>query len=292
MAAPAAGAAPSPTRQPAEPPHHHAAAAPPGHPFAAGVGAAVVALALAGSSYLGRPALAVGVGVVQLLLTLAWFAVLDTPGSLGGLVIVAAACSASDLLLLSTGGSGLGGLAGILGLALVAALAFQMQRRRRVRVAESLAGSMSAVLLGLAVATLIGLRAGRGGEQAVAAALLGGGAGLLVARWTDIPFSHPRVVTGGTRGWPGLLLGLAAGCGVGAGYGATVRLVGVSVGLRLGVVTAALALAADVAIDLGRGALAGSGHERQLAALTPVTVLLPLAIGCPAAYVAGRILLG
>lgn len=264
----------------------------PGHPFAAGVGAALVALAAAGASYGGRPFLAGVVFVVQVLLTLAWFAVLDTPGSLGGFVICLASGAAADLLLVSGSGLSVSRLAGVLGLAFPAGLAAQLLRRRRTRVAESLAGTVSGVLLGLSAASLIALRGGRSGREAVVSALIGAGSALLVARLVDVGLARPPVVFGCTRGWPGVLIGMLAAAGAGYAYGGYAPAVSATTGLALAAATAALALAADLAVDLGRGALAGVGYERQLAALTPLTALLPLAVACPAAYLAGRVILG
>jgi len=62
-------------------------------------------------------------------------------------------------------------------------------------------------------------------------------------------------------------------------------------GVRMAIVTALIALLADLAVDAVLST-APPDEERSVAALTPLGMLLPVVLAGPAAYVAGRILLG
>lgn len=260
--------------------------------LAPALGAALVSAVTVGAAYLGRPMLAVALLGVQVVLTLAWFAALDAPGSFGGLIVAAGASVAGDALLATEHGSGIGVLTGVIGLAAVATLGHQLLRRRRNRVAESMAATLAAVVLDLGATTLLGLRNTAGEQPAVVVSVLGVGAALLLARAVDLTLRRPTVLRWSTRTWLGLLAGLGGGCGCGLGYAALSGAPAATSGAKLAVVAAALALAADLAIDLGWRALIQQGSERQRAALTPLAAVLPLAVASPALYVAARVIYG
>ncbi|HVB27762.1 MAG TPA: hypothetical protein VNE21_07615, partial [Mycobacteriales bacterium] len=251
-----------------------------------------IAGGLAGASYGGRTVFTLAVLVLQIVAVLGWLAVLDPAGSFGAFVVAMGAAVAGDLLLLRESGAEIGRLAGVFGLAVLAALVHQLSRRPRPRVTESLSGTLSAVVLVIAAASLVGLHGGRGGTQAASVGLIATGAGLLVARVVDRVARGLPSVRGGTRGWPGLVAGAALAGVIGALYGSMAPPLSSRSGLIIGLATGAVALLADLGLDLVAGALRDSALDRQRNALTPVGAFIPIVVAAPAAYVAGRILLG
>jgi hypothetical protein len=185
----------------------------------------------------------------------------------------------------------IGRAAGVLGVTFVVGLLFQLARRPRVGVTLSLIGIASAATFALCAASYVALRVEGGGERALVAGLLGAGVGLLAARLSDVALPRPVVLPGSRRGVAGVLVGLGVAVLVGWAYGQGQELLGTGTGVRLALVTAVLALAADVAVDAVLTS-APPADERARSALAPLGVLLPVIVCAPAAYVAGRILLG
>jgi hypothetical protein len=266
------------------------------------VGPVAAAGAIAGTAFAPRIWLVVPVLAGQVLLVLAWLALLDSPGGLGGFLLALGAAGAADGLLLSAQGPQVSRLLPVAGVGLVVALAHQLTRRPRTGMTASLAGELSAVLLVLAFATLLGLRAATSGAAAVVAVAVGVAAAGVAARLVDLAVRRVpgalrwvRVSGTGARSWLGLLAGLAAAAG--AGYGDGSRAAGISpaLGLRLAVVAGLLSLAAGLLVDLAGSSLPvepGGSTDRQRAALPPAHTTLPLALAAPAVYLAGRVLLG
>jgi hypothetical protein len=87
------------------------------------------------------------------------------------------------------------------------------------------------------------------------------------------------------------VLGLGVAGVLGWAYGERVDVLGVDRGVRLALVTAIIAVIADLAVDAVLSA-APPRDERARSALPPLGILLPVVLAGPAAYVAGRILLG
>ncbi|MHB2021727.1 MAG: hypothetical protein ACYCO3_00090 [Mycobacteriales bacterium] len=253
--------------------------------------AALACAVVAAAAYAGLPFLTTVLLALQVVLALALFAALDAPGSFGGLIVATGASAAADALLATRQGSGVGPLAGVMALAVIATLAHQLLRRRRRRIADSAAASLAVVMLDLAIATLLGLRGSGGGTPALVGSLVGIGGSLLLAGAGDLLLPRPPVFAGSSRGWPGLVVGLVGGCACAIAY-ATGGALSVPNGGKLGATAAGLALAADLVVGLGRLALAESGSERQRAALTPLAAVLPLAIAGPVVYVAARVIFG
>ena len=261
-----------------------------------GLVAGVVAAALAGLALAGTGALAAGVFAVQVVIALAWLAALGTKGSLGAFGIAVAAAAAMDIVLSLTDNPDLGDAAPVVGVALVVALLHQLSRRPRRAVTVSLAGTLSAVAFSVCAASFLALLAEGRGDQADAAALLGVGTALVVARAIDVVLARPSAFPGSRRGVVGIVVGAGAAVAVGAAYGAGTGSVsaggiGTSIGVRMAVIAAVLALIADVAVDAVL-VQAPPPDERRLSALTPLGVLLPVVLAAAVTYVAGRILLG
>jgi hypothetical protein len=256
-----------------------------------GLGGGLICLALAGLATVNENALAAGVFAVQLILVLAFLALVDAPGSGGAFVVAAAAAAAADAVVLLSDGR-VSGLAGVIGVTLTGALLHQLLRRGRTRVTESLADTLVAVVLAVAAAGLIALRMAGGGRDAVIVCLAAGAGALIAGRLGDRILPRPALAIGANRGWPGLLLALGVGAAAAvAAAGDTGPVAGTRGGL-LGLAIAATVSAGDLAVDLGAAELtAGRRDSRRVSALMPAGLVLPFAALAPIAYVAGRLVL-
>lgn len=244
--------------------------------------------------------LAVAVLLVQLVLAAGVLAVLRAPDP-GGAMLLVAGASVVTVVLAVTGGGRVDGLAGVVALALVAGLLHQLVRRPRDRVTESLGGTALVVVLGSCAACVVALRALPAGEDAVGPALVAVAAALLAGRVGDQLLPRPALTPGATRGWPGLVLALAAGA-ASAGILAGGSPVGAGRGALLGLAVATAAAIADLTVDLAtldveraRGRSPDRSDlqrgARRAAALRRVALLLPYAAAGPVALLAGRLVL-
>ena len=259
--------------------------------LAQGVSAAVVGGVLALAAVPGASVLAVALLLGQVLLALALFELLVTPGGRGAALVAGLAALAGNLLVLRGTGE-VDALAGVCGLALVGALLHQLVRRARARVTESLAGTLLAVVLVVSAACLLGLRRLDGGGAAVVAALVAAAAGLLAGRLGDRAAPTPPLAEGATRGLPGLLLALLGGAAAAAGVAGVTGELPVLPTVLLGLGVATAAAVADLAVEVGAAELTGERRNaRRVAALRPVGVLLPYAVVGPVALLAGRLVL-
>jgi len=257
-----------------------------------GLLAGLVAAALAGLALLGTAPLGVGVLAVQIVVALAWLATLDARGSTGAFLIAVAASIACDIAVGIADTPDLGRTALVVALAVLAALVHQLTRRPRRGVTLSLAATLSTAVFASCASAYVALRVEGGGGIADAAALFGAGVALAVARLVDLVAPRPAAVPGSRRGVIGLLVGLGAAAATGWLYGhAHPGVLGSDHGVRMAIVTALIALLADLAVDAVLST-APPDEERSVAALSPLGMLLPVVLAGPAAYVAGRILLG
>jgi hypothetical protein len=256
-----------------------------------GLLSAAVGGLLAAAALGGVVPLAVLVLLVQVLLVLGLLALLAVPAAGGASVVALGAVLAADALVLA--GGGVDRVPGALALAFVASLLHQLSRRTgRAHVTESLAGTMLAVVAGVSATGLLALRQLDGGESAVTVALVAAGASLLVARAADRVVPRPALAAGATRGWVGLLLGLAAGAASAVVAASAAGVLDAAQAALLGLLVAATAATADLVTDLGAGELGGGRrHARRLAALRPVQLLLPYCLLAPVALLAGRLVL-
>lgn len=256
-----------------------------------GLGGAIACGALAALSVFGVWPLAAGLLALQLLLVLGFLALVDAPAAGGGFIVAALAAVAADVVVLRSDGT-VGGLAGVVGLALVAALLHQLLRRNRTRVTESLADELVAVVLAVSVVPLVALRMDSGGQQAVRVSLVAAAAALLLGRIGDRVLPRPALAVGAHRGWPGLLLALGGGAFAGVlatGQGTALAW---TRGAGRVLAVAAEVAAAALAVDLGAAELtAGRRDARRVDALMPVGLVMPVAGLVPVAYVAGRLIL-
>lgn len=257
-----------------------------------GLLAALVGGVLAAAAVLGTLPLAAVVLALQVVLVLSVLALLDAPAARGAGVVALGATLVADALVLLDDGR-VDRLTGAVGIGLVVALLHQLVRGERDRVTESLADTLLALLVAVAAACLVALHQLEGGEHVLLVGLAAAAAALLVGRLVDRVVSRPGLAAGSTRGWPGLLLALAAGAGVallvapldsGAHGGLSAAL--------LGLLAAATVATADLAVDLGATELrAGRRDVRRVSALPPTAVLLPYALLGPVVLLAGRLVL-
>jgi hypothetical protein len=256
-------------------------------------GCALVAVVLALAALPSGYALAAAVLVLQVVLVLGFLALVDAPAASGTFLIAVAAAAAADALALADDGR-VGDLAGVVALGLIASLLHQLVRHPRNRVTEALADTLVAVVLVVCAACLVALRADDGGEDVALVALATAGTVLLVGRLVDRFAPRPVLTDGTVRGWPGLLVGLAAGV---AAALVTAGLVADGTELAdraalLGLLVAACVAATDLAVDLSAAELrSGRLDRRKVDALRPVGLLLPFAALGPVALLAGRLVL-
>jgi hypothetical protein len=256
-----------------------------------GIAAGLVAAGLAGLALLGTVPLGIGLFVVQVVLTLAWLAALDARGAGGALVLVVLSAATADALVAASDEPNIGQATGVIGILFVFSLLFQLARRPRLQVTLSLAATLSGGLFAVAGSAYLALMPEGAGDEVVAAALFGLGAALVVGRLTDVVLPHPAVAPGTVRGLAGVVAGLVAAAGVGWLYGSGAGLIDAGRAVRISLAAAVLAVAADLAIA-GVLQAAPPAEQRARSALPPLGILLPIVIPGPAAYVAGRILLG
>lgn len=258
----------------------------------AAIVAAVIAGAVGGLAQWGEGPLAAGLFVVQVVLTLAWVAALDSRGSLGSVLLGLTAAGVADGWTASDPTGGLLPLLVVTGLALLAGLAQQLWRRPRPGVIPSLAATGSLVVIVTAAATVLGLPAvTRHAGDCVTAGMFGLAAALLGSRLIDLGIRRPPIAVASSRGLPGAVIGIGLAAAAGAGWGSSAGLPfgGAGVGARIAVVTAVVGLVADAAVDV---AAAGRLDARVRSALVPLTALLPAALAGPGVFVAARALLG
>lgn len=291
-----------------------------------------VAAVTAGASAGGQAALLVAVALVQVLLVVGWFAVLDVPGERGGAAIALAAGLAADIAMLERGAAAsVGPLAGVLGLATVAALLHQLARsnagrgprgaaepagsdgrQTAARVTESLTATLSATVFSVLAATLVAERGATHGQTVTVVAVTAAGAATAVSVLTvSVLPLRPEL---------GDPLAAVAGLAVGAGAGALSGDMDTGYVLAVAVGAAVLAvvgrrIAAFAAFDVAarrvratagsadppaggraaaRAARRAAAREARRAgeAILLVGTALPVVLAAPAAYILGRLLVG
>ena len=202
---------------------------------------------------------------VQVLFILSWTATLRPAGPrvVAGVALIAAV--AADLAAVLPKHASLApvGLvtAGAFGVAVVGQL---LRGADRSRVTESLGGTLIVVVGVICFAMLVVLIRHSPGTPAVVTCLVAAGVALVVARLTDIVLPSPRTSPQVQRGTIGVILGAMAGT-VAAGY-----LGSILVGLHppraavAGLVTALVAVLADLAVSYAEAGRALAGEPSPL----------------------------
>jgi len=264
---------------------------PRGLPWRAGLpalGTLAAACVLAGAAAIGHTALGLALLLAQAVVTLGWLALTEVDGAEGATVIVVASAAAADALAVRKGGEGISGAVGVVAVAFVLSLAFQLVRPHRTRTTEALAGTVSAALLAVLAAHLLAASA-KTGWAVAATAVLCAATALVAGRAGDVVAVRPALAHGARRGVLGLGLALVASAGLGAVLGAAWAPLSAASGTVLGAATGIAAAVADLGTDLAESE---AFDERRHAALRPVAMLVPLVVAAPVAYAAARLLIG
>jgi hypothetical protein len=281
---PAAAAAPPaatqrPRRRPSAP--RAIGSRPPGaaNALALALAPAVACGLLALAGWAALTLLAVVVLLAQLGLLAAWVAATRPPDPRGVLAVAGGAAVVTDVVLVRSDGASLAPVAGVVGLALGAAMLRQLMRRSRTSVTTALSSTMGAVVLVVAMGLLIvlgdirpeGPLLGTALAATAAAAFAGRGVEAFTSRGAGGPGAP---VPAGVTVVVGTLAGLLAGLpGPGAARGALVGL-GVGIAVVLASVTAGPAVRRP-----------GGGVPAPLLLAT----LLPLSVAAAAAHALGRL---
>lgn len=246
------------------------------------------AAALSGAAAAGNGLLGAALLVAQVVVVLAWLALADVDGAEGAAVIGVAAAVAADLLAVRRHGDDVASTVGVLALAFVASLAWQLARPGRQRTTDSLAGTTTSVVLVVFAAHLLAASA-RTDWTVPATGLLCAAVAVVAGRVGDAVAVRPALANGARRGVLGLVLGLAAAAVLGSILGGAWAPLSARSGVAVGLAAAVAAVAADLATDLAR---ADTSDGRRLSALAPLSALLPLVAAAPVTYAAARLLIG
>ncbi|MFG1659334.1 hypothetical protein ACGFIY_22650 [Micromonospora chersina] len=223
---------------------------------------------------------------VQLLFVLAWTMAMRPPALLVVALVSAASAGIADAAAVQSEIAGLAPLGYAAAAGLVLAVLGQLFRRvDRVRVTDSLGGTLLIVVGVVAFATLIVLSRIPKGTQAITVCLTATGVALLVARLTDAVAPWPRLAPQVPRGAAGVVAGAMLGTLTSALLGSYLVGFTPTSAALVGLVTAGTAVLADLAV--------GYAEAGRLMAGEPPTMWVarhmqgPLggfALAAPAAY--------
>jgi hypothetical protein len=259
------------------------------HLPAAGLATLAVALLVLLPEVLGDVGRLAAVLVLQLGFTLAWVLATGIQGFAGSLAVGAAAAVAADLALVLPARHTIGGLLVVFGVGFLAVVLQQMLRRPRPELVASLAGGVLLFCAIGALAALLLLGRGPGGQGRALVVLLAVGAALVAGHLVDLVLPRPRVAPGVPRGLPGLATAVLVGAGVtflGRGLadpaGGPAAL---AYGAVLGLVAGLVGLAASyLVVELTADGRIGTGDEATSPwILAVVQAALPLAACAPVA---------
>lgn len=223
---------------------------------------------------------------VQLLFVLAWTMAMRPPALLVVALVSAGTAVIADVAAVQSDIAGLAplGYAAAAGL-LLAVLGQLVRRVDRVRVTDSLGGTLLIVVGVVAFGTLVVLSRIPKGTQAITVCLTAAGVALLVARLTDAVAPWPRLAPQVPRGAAGVVAGAMLGTLTSAVLGSYLVGFTPTSAALVGVVSAATAVLADLAV--------GYAEAGRLMAGEPPTMWVarhmqgPLggfALAAPAAY--------
>ncbi|MBQ1044896.1 MULTISPECIES: hypothetical protein [unclassified Micromonospora] len=223
---------------------------------------------------------------VQMLFVLAWTMAMRPPALLVVALVSVGAAVIADVAAVQSDIAGLAplGYAAAAGL-LLAVLGQLVRRVDRVRVTDSLGGTLLIVVGVVAFGTLIVLSRIPKGTQAITVCLTAAGVALLVARLTDAVAPWPRLAPQVPRGAAGVVAGAMLGTLTSAVLGSYLVGFTPTSAALVGVVSAATAVLADLAV--------GYAEAGRLMAGEPPTMWVarhmqgPLggfALAAPAAY--------
>ncbi|GAB3071451.1 hypothetical protein [Micromonospora schwarzwaldensis] len=223
---------------------------------------------------------------VQLLYVLAWTMAMRPPALLVVALVSAGTAVIADVAAVRADVAGLAplGYAAVAGLVL-GVLGQLVRRVDRVRVTDSLGGTLLIVVGVVAFASLIVLSRIPKGTQAITVCLTAAGVALLVARLTDAVAPWPRLAPQVPRGATGVVAGAMLGTLTSAVLGSYLVGFTPTSAALVGVVTAATAVLADLAVGYAEaGRLMAGEPPTMWAARHMQGPLGGFALAAPAAY--------
>lgn len=227
--------------------------------------AALLGVALTLGAYALPGSYALVILGVQVLFILSWTATLRPAGPRVVAAVALIAAVAADLAAVLPAHASLAPIGLVTAGAFAVAVIGQLLRgAERSRVTESLGGTLIVVVGVICFSMLVVLIRHSPGTPAVVACLVAAGVALVVARLTDIVLPSPRTSPQVQRGSIGVILGAMAGT-VAAGYMGSVL-----VGLHppraaiAGLVTALVAVLADLAVSYAEAGRALAGESSPL----------------------------
>jgi hypothetical protein len=232
---------------------------------------AALAAAAALAGYLHPIALLAMAGVLVLVVAVGWPELAGLPFHPGSAAVVALT-GLGAVFAVRYSGTGLSGLAVVLACALMVAFVNELLRRDgRVRMVESVSGTVAGGVLALCTACWVAAGSLAGGEAVVVTGALALAIGAAVSAF-ELPRWMSAVLTAGA----------AALAGAGAGWalpGISLE-VGAVLGVAVGVLIAALDALFDSIVEL----------KRVLPSLSAAA--LPVAVGGAVVFIVGRVLVG
>uniref|UniRef100_A0A7L6B8F4 CDP-diglyceride synthetase n=1 Tax=Micromonospora robiginosa TaxID=2749844 RepID=A0A7L6B8F4_9ACTN len=223
---------------------------------------------------------------VQMLYVLAWTMAMRPPALLVVALVSAGAAALADVAAVQSDVAGLAplGYAAVAGLVL-GVLGQLVRRVDRVRVTDSLGGTLLIVVGVVAFASLIVLSRIPKGTQAITVCLTAAGVALLVARLTDAVAPWPRLAPQVPRGAAGVVVGAMLGTLTSAVLGSYLVGFTPTSAALVGVVTAATAVLADLAVGYAEaGRLMAGEAPTMWVARHMQGPLGGFALAAPAAY--------
>jgi hypothetical protein len=204
-----------------------------------------------------------------------------------------AAAAVADLAAVLVDSASLAPLAYVIAGAFVAGVVGQLARRaERTRVTESLAYTLAVVIGVVALTSLIVLTHYPRGTHSIVACLIAAGVAVMVARLTDIVAPYPSLAPGVPRGGFGVLSGLLAGAGAAAVTGSLVAGLTAGGAAAAGLVTAFIAVVADLSVGYAEAGRQLAGRPPALQSVARLYgPLAAFALAAPVAYAAGALLL-
>ncbi|RZU50510.1 hypothetical protein EV385_2282 [Krasilnikovia cinnamomea] len=199
---------------------------------------------------------------VQLLFVLAWTMAVQPPAPTAVGIVCAAAAGVADYAAITADEPGLAPLAyAAAGGFVVAVLGQLLSRVGWQRVKDSLGPTLMIVAGVVAYACLLVLTRQPIGAQTVLVCLAAAGVALVVARVTDAGYAKPRLAPQVPRGAAGIVLGAMLGTLAAAALGSFLVLpFDPAKGAVLGVVTAALAVLVDLAVNYSEAGRSMAGE--------------------------------
>lgn len=234
---------------------------------------AVLAALVAGAGVMGEVPLVIVAGLLAVLLAAGWPGLLDLPARLGTSVVVALGGAGAVIAVTATRGTPfLRELPVVVALAILLAFVNELARQDgRLRLVESVTGTVTGVLVATAAAGWVAAVRAPGGTSLVVS---GAFALAVAAAVSAVPLG----------GWTGATVTTVAAVIAGGGAGAvmpqTEAIAGAFLGLATGILIAALHVLFDRLPTLRRRWAAGAA------------IVLPVSVSGILVYVVGRVLIG